>query len=469
MEFWTLALVATSLAQEPALEFVNEELPDGRRLEYLARVEADGSRTRHGEFALWSADGKKLVLGEYADGEKSGRWNYRFDDGKPWVTGAYREGERSGTWTFRHANREKRAQGRYLDGQLDGEWEFWDESGRLDAAGSGTLEPLVADYLGGAAEYRGTTLDGVLHGRWTSWWENGQKRLEAEFDRGRRAGRWSFWHSDGTYDPDFLSGRHELGRFFPELEVEPVPVPESVEQVSIAAAVAGGARSMPEPNRLQPITEGAGMLGDLRSYRGGNAEARDALLARGREALPDVIEGLRTLDYGEADQLAFAQRALFEVVGPILYGHVLVVLEEPPNAAAVRLAVARAHSLYFLTKDANLWWTLDLELGSHVDGMTVCEHLLDPPSVPEVLYGASSTTTGVFGQRLASATTCGPSADRAPRSPLPRPSPGWRATRETMVVGRPGTTCTTSGSRAWPSWPSPVTATRCKGASTGAM
>lgn len=387
-----IAVCLVLVTQDPELELVSEPLAEGGKVEYEVRTEADGSKTRHGDFTVYDSDGKKVVLGKYDSGLKSGRWNYRYADGKPWVTGAYKEGRRNGKWTFRHPNREKRAEGSYFDGSMKGKWEFSNDEGELQPGHTGTYAPIVSYYRGSVLEYRGATLDDRLHGRWELYWENGVKMLEAEYARGSRVGNWRFWHSDGTYDPRMLSAQFGDGHEFAQLYSEPIPVEDGDANSAIREAASSVASRGPQPSRMLPLDPGVldiDLVAALRSAdHSEHAKATAAVFDLGREALPGVLEALRHLDYEQAADVALAQRILVEVVQPIFHGHGLLQAEEPPNQEAVRLAVLRVHSLYVLTRKSTVWWDLELQALEHPRSESSCTLLFSPPVESEVLYGS---------------------------------------------------------------------------------
>lgn len=392
---WIILFAVT--AQDPPLEVVSELLAAGGRLEYEVRVEPGGVKVRHGAFTLYGADDNKRVLGKYKDGVKSGRWNYRYDDGNPWVTGVYREGARHGKWTFRHPNREVRAEGSYDEGLPTGTWSFFDAGGSLVARDSGTYTPIVSYYQGADREYVGQLLDDQPHGRWTFYWKDGSRMLEGEFDRGERVGMWRFWHSDGTYDPLLLSHYHGAGRESAELYAEPVAVPEEDSNVAALEASSQATQSGPRPANLQALK----VESSIESLHGlmKDPGALEALKARGRDALPAVLEGLRQLNYANEVDVVLARDVLWNLVRPIFRGHGLVAPEGPPDADRIRLGVLRAHSLYCLTRSSAHWWELDLEV-VHGDPLQAMSDVLKSPPVPvESLYSAAGA--GPYERRFA--------------------------------------------------------------------
>jgi antitoxin component YwqK of YwqJK toxin-antitoxin module len=107
-----------------------------------------------GSMIEYSDSGKVITKGEFADGEKEGKWMLELADYRE--EGEFRSGKRSGEWKhyfvetgnlrfvgkfiddvpdgkqiFYYPNGKEKQNGKYVGGMKDGEWKFYDETGYL--------------------------------------------------------------------------------------------------------------------------------------------------------------------------------------------------------------------------------------------------------------------------------------------------------------------------------------------------
>lgn len=215
-----LALIGTLLfapLEEPVRETRSWTSPNGDRVE-LEWIAGSGEiPIADGDYVCAFADGAKLE-GRFRNGEQHGTWGLTSPEGKPQWRGRYRSGRRDGKWTFYFpGSRKKQAAGNYEEGYLAGSWSRWDADGKLNKARSGKYASVERSHASGTLSFRGTKLtdkenersrfDGTCRG----YWENGQLQFAGEYLDGLPSGAWSFWHPNGYYDPDFISGFYEAG------------------------------------------------------------------------------------------------------------------------------------------------------------------------------------------------------------------------------------------------------------------
>ena len=60
-----------------------------------------------------------------------------------WLEGEFADGERHGKWTLYHPDGWRRAEGRYEAGEREGSWTFWSSDGEIDERRSGAYSEGV--------------------------------------------------------------------------------------------------------------------------------------------------------------------------------------------------------------------------------------------------------------------------------------------------------------------------------------
>ncbi|MBT8319069.1 MAG: nicotinic acid mononucleotide adenyltransferase [Gramella sp.] len=58
-------------------------------------------------------------------------------------------------------------------------------------------------YEDGSIRQEGTYKDGKLHGEWVSYNQNGEKTAIAQYDKGKKDGKWFFWSEDKLTEVDY--------------------------------------------------------------------------------------------------------------------------------------------------------------------------------------------------------------------------------------------------------------------------
>ncbi len=82
-------------------------------------------------------------------------------------------GEKEGKWIFRYQNGQTQMEGEYLAGKKNGKWIKWNENGTI--------------------QIEGEFINGKMHGKWTCWYSSGQKQMEGSRVYGKKDGRWRYW------------------------------------------------------------------------------------------------------------------------------------------------------------------------------------------------------------------------------------------------------------------------------------
>ncbi len=364
----------------PALEpeLVQQTFADNTRIEFESSTAADGTRVRHGDYRFYAADGTQRIIGEFEQGQRSGRWTFSTAEGKTWAIGKYSKGQRHGTWSIKGEGQTVLAQGKYKWGAPTGKWVLLDDQG---AQRTGVFEQVTSEYEEGAIASEGTLFDGIKHGRWTFYWKNGRKQLEAEYYDGARTGPWQFWHSDGTQDPQMLRANHgERWAVTREFYESPILEPQD-------AALAMSPPSAPDPAQLEALDISAALRAD--------ATAHETL----RFELAKLVEDLRARDYSQPEAWPAAHQHLIEAAGPFLRGHRLLPASSVPGPQTTGLAIARLHSLYQLTTHSPDFWLIDVNHTGHGEESETCTRLLHPPFLRDGLQDTQNQS-GIYGLRF---------------------------------------------------------------------
>ncbi len=397
-------------------EVVTEVLADGTVVERTVRRTETGELKNHGEFQLLrrsSGETVKLVTGEYEAGRKDGRWRYWYPNGDVRAVGTYRRGMRTGKWKFQYAGDYPYAEGSFKGGARSGKWVVWNSDHSPNAAESGKYGVEVGRLPGTPQRYRGQSLDGVMHGNWTFSWANGQTQLEAEYLRGKRVGTWRFWHPEGTYDPEMLSGTYASRGDYSDLDREPLSY-DVWEVRAPADLTAEAEESNPTPSKLPDLKPDAALtskerkavdlaLGIVLTAQTDEERriAADTIAAHGREVMPQVLNALKGLDLateeGSRRGGQIETRILRELVGGRSFGWALGFA--PETVRSNRMAVLRWYSLFLLTRRVDSFWELDVALPAA--GATTFSDLLRPTFEGERLL-APTSVSGPYATRFAS-------------------------------------------------------------------
>jgi len=268
--------------------------------------------------------------GRVVDGRRVGEWTTRYASGALASQGSYVDGLRDGAWHFYHDapgadEPPLRARGRFDRGLRVKHWTYWSADGEEDPDESGYYaaergtdaegRPLFAGERRRAD--RRSRGEGERHGLWTFYWESGRVQIECELRHGKRTGPLRFWHADGSFDPDFLSGEYVAGvRIGPLADADADPRPSRPASTGEAARPAGpagpggpggpGGRGVPlGPVDLAALATlhaaaeraPAPARAALDRFLAGDDEAADALVAGGDEALAALLLALLPLDF----------------------------------------------------------------------------------------------------------------------------------------------------------------------------
>lgn len=353
-------------APEPAAgaDVVETYYEDGAIEErYEVTVDGQGNQTRNGSYQRWHPGGELAAEGRYEDGERAGKWVFRYENGKREAQGVYRDGERNGKWILYHPDGKKRGQGNYRDGLRSGSWSFWLDDGEPDDAESGEYDVETLSYPSGSLRGEGQTRDGRRHGSWSFFWENGREQFTGEYVDGERAGPWIFLHADGTVDPLMLSGVYEGGSKHSLQLVESEASPDSPAPAgSFSLSDVPSAYGLPGAMSSEEARASAQLTQLLESEGAPTEELIRRAAQFGPSALPWIVERLSALDYSSRDDCRLA----VERYGPLLEG-LLGGRAFPwdPGVLAghgelARLTVLRWASLWWSTRDCTAFWELEV-------------------------------------------------------------------------------------------------------------
>lgn len=325
---------------------VKETWEDGTaRLEYEVQQEPGKDPVRHGDYKRWYQNGELEEKGKYRHGMKSGTWFFYYQNGNVKSSGKYNKDIQKGTWKFFYPTKQLKAEGEIVDGQRDGRWQEWLEDGTENPLLSGDYQFHRATYPSGKPRAEGLLLDNMQQSRWDYWWEDGTVQVECEYLRGMMHGEWKFWHQDGTQDFEMLAGKYDNGKR--------LAATGNVEMATL------------EPQKKE-----------WRSMDAAASNAANALIARGKGAVPDVIARIQQLDLKVPRYAKEGYQAQLVLQG-IFHGTVHAWSDGVSEQSVKnnQLAVRRWTSLWQLTKNDDFFWRVYLPAHHRVTQAS----LLEPP------------------------------------------------------------------------------------------
>lgn len=286
----------------PATEWIEEHHADGSLRSRTQAVRVDGALVPDGRHESFHENGQPAVVGQYSGGQMSGAWRAWYPDGTPRIEGEFRDGRRSGRWQLRHANGQLAGVGSYLLGCRDRRWVYFDAEGVKDERESGLYRMHKEVHENRNLRLRCETLGGVLHGEWSSWWPNGVPAAHGRFEHGHRVGDWVFRFQDGSREPGPPSGVYVDGVLSSDA---PPPARDPFvfdEELTAADEPAPDVTALPRARRAPGLKSAERER--IRTWIGRHLESDDGerrkaellLVQFGRDALPDLLEVLRTAD-----------------------------------------------------------------------------------------------------------------------------------------------------------------------------
>jgi len=380
-----------------------------------------------GVYRRWHDDDALAAEGSYAQGLLSGEWSTFHESGKLRTKGAFLKGRRTGRWELFWEDGRKAAEGSYLLGLRDDRWLYWHPDGTKDEVESGLyrMKAEVYEGEGRPRRYVVETRNGVRHGRWTSYWENGERQLEGTYRAGVREGWWSFFHLDGSLEPELVSGRYVAGTRDPTAAESPPAlrdswvVPEGGERFAIAEEALAQRPPAIDLAKLPRLARAPGVKPSQRTQIQGwiglllagtdeeKPKAEQVLLQYGRDATPEILNELRASDLATDEGRTRGGR-LVALASAICHG-----LAFPWNDVASepafeenRRAILRWFSWWELVKSNDAWWANPPQAASRADVLLSIE-LLDLPSAEKASgsepagegAAASERPSGLFETR----------------------------------------------------------------------
>lgn len=350
------------LVQEPRLAV--QQMEGGIRIEQQVVTGPDGGPVRSGDFLVLDAEGTKLVQGEFREGQRHGRWRWRWPDGEKRVLGWYKDGVPVKDWEFWRADGRRQARGKYVDGRRSGRWELWDDEGALLEEEAGVYTWAADEWPDATRRAQGYLLDGERHGPWTFFWPDGGVRLVKDYVRGEAAGCGRFRHVDGTPDRQMYPDQGRAASVLPGLE-EPLtslpgnPEPPASDEAGLAPSATAAmphhpgfpAQSPEARQRVEALLAGG---------EGALPSATEWLIAQGRLAVPAILERLFQLRLEEPLERERGQR-LHAVLRAIAGGRAPA-WDPAADPRALRLAVLRWYSFWAAAFEDDQILVLDLAL-----------------------------------------------------------------------------------------------------------
>lgn len=101
-------------------------LVDNKIVEYNVK---DG--LKHGEFRIFSEDGKLEVQGQIDSNRNVGKWQYFYSSGEVESEGYFNNDRPEGNWIWNYPDGKKKEEGSYHNGERIGIWYQYDNSGEV--------------------------------------------------------------------------------------------------------------------------------------------------------------------------------------------------------------------------------------------------------------------------------------------------------------------------------------------------
>ena len=111
----------------------------------FAQYEQSGEEMRHGPSREWHSNGQLKREGQYANGQRTGRFTYWHPNGQKLAEGSFDKDQQHGRWVWWHDNGLTSAIGEYSAGQQVGNWLWWEADGRLIRQGIAESAPAELD------------------------------------------------------------------------------------------------------------------------------------------------------------------------------------------------------------------------------------------------------------------------------------------------------------------------------------
>ena len=86
---------------------------------------------KHGEFRIFSADGKLEIQGQIDSNKNVGKWQYFYTNGKVESEGYFNYDRPNGKWVWNYSDGKKKEEGSYRNGERVGMWYQYDNNGEI--------------------------------------------------------------------------------------------------------------------------------------------------------------------------------------------------------------------------------------------------------------------------------------------------------------------------------------------------
>ena len=86
---------------------------------------------KHGEFRIFSADGKLEIQGQIDSNRNVGKWQYFYTNGEVESEGYFNYDRPDGNWVWHYPDGKKKEEGIYRNGERIGMWYKYDNNGEV--------------------------------------------------------------------------------------------------------------------------------------------------------------------------------------------------------------------------------------------------------------------------------------------------------------------------------------------------
>lgn len=205
-------------AKRGEIEYTDDH---GRFTEYYhsGKILAEGPRAGAKNVGHWRffAEGGTLESeGDYVNGKKNGKWEYKYPSGKISASGSFENDDPVGKWNYFFEDGTTSSTGEFVGGKKDGYWAAFNNNGSVRSEitykdGDGEYREYYSD---GKLKVKGPVVDGQNHGKWEYYFNDGKLEGRCTFDKGKGI-YYGYYpggalQTKGTIDNDLRVGTWEL-------------------------------------------------------------------------------------------------------------------------------------------------------------------------------------------------------------------------------------------------------------------
>ena len=135
---------------------------------------------KHGTWTILNRISEPIMIGEYNQGKKNGKFEQWYDDGyarKKELIATFKDDKYVDDYEEWYDNGNRSIKGFYIDGLEHGSYREW--------------------HYNGNTALKATFIKGKLDGWYKEWYDNGKKAIKLKYDEGKKNGLWTQWYDNG--------------------------------------------------------------------------------------------------------------------------------------------------------------------------------------------------------------------------------------------------------------------------------